>query len=116
MVTKHRGRKAKVPTTELGIFIQKRLDTMNLTRTNLAKLLQVSTSTIVRMLNGYTKVIQQVRPEAICEALELDKMNRRAFLQIASRAGFALVTQAKGPTIVRHKINLDLADDYARDL
>ena len=112
-----RGRHAKIPTTELGLFIQQRLDTMNITRTELAKRLKVSASTIVRMLNGDTRVIQRVRPENICEALELDEMNRRSFFKLASSAGFALATGAIIPkVIIRHTIDLDLANHQAKFL
>src|SRR5947209_2736014 len=117
MSGKHRGPKSKFPTTDLGIFIQKRLDVMNMTRAELAKRLHVSPSTIVRMLNGDTKVIQQVRPESLCEALELDKVNRREFLKIVSATGFALATGSIAPkTIVRSRIDLDFADDHLKAL
>src|SRR5260221_14011325 len=117
MHSKRRGPKAKIPTNELGLFVQKHLDTMNITRTELAKRLQVSASTIVRMLNGDTRVIQRVRPENICEALELDEMNRRKFLKIASAAGFALATGKTAPeVIVRYKTDIDLVDDHLKAL
>jgi len=90
---------------------------MNITRAELAKRLQVSASTIVRMLNGDTKVIQKISPESISNALELDEMERRAFLKIASTAGFALATGvATSKAVLRYKIDLDMADGYVESL
>jgi hypothetical protein len=117
MHSKRRGPKAKIPTTEFGLFVQQHLDTMNITRAELAKRLKVSAATVVRMLNGDTSVIQRVRPENICEALGLDEMNRRKFLEIASAASFALATGRVAPeVIVRHKTDIDLVDDHLKTL
>ncbi len=117
MPTRHRGRQARIPKTELGTFIHQRLEALNMTRTELGKRLGVSASTIGRMLHGDTKVIQRVTPESISNALELDDVNRRAFLKIAGTAGFALTTGAVAPkVIVRRTIDLDLADHQAKFL
>ncbi len=44
--TNRRGRPTITPTTQLGVFLQKRLDELGLTRRVLAKRLGVSSSTI----------------------------------------------------------------------
>ena len=111
-----RGRRATTPSTPLGMFIQSRLDRAGMTRTNLAKRLRVSSSTIGRLLNGDTRVVQRMSAESICTALELDEIDRRSFLKLASAASasaFAFATGAVPSKLSKDAIDLDLANDHA---
>lgn len=113
-LSSRRGRRRHPPTTELGTFIQEQLDSIGMTRSKLAALLHVSPSTIGRLLNGDTKVIQRVSGESICDALGLDDMKRRDFLRLVSAAGtFALATGATAPKTTKYRVDLDMANDYA---
>ncbi len=117
--TNRRGRPTIAPTTQSGIFLQKKLDELRLTRRSLAKRLGVSSSTVGRLLNGDTRVVQRISAEAICEALGLDEVQRRDFLKIIGAAGagtFALPTGADAPRTVKYKVDLDLLNDYADSL
>lgn len=118
MATVRRGRKAKVPKTELGIFLQKHLDSRGLTRAEFAKRLGVSPPTIARMLNGDTKVIhsQQIHVESISNVLGLDEAERQTFLKIVGGASFALTTGTQAPATLKYHIDLDLAEDHAQTL
>lgn len=110
-----RGRKAAPPPNELAACIQKHLDTLGLTRAELAKRLNVSPSTIGRLLNGDTRVVQRVSAERICEVLGLDEMERRAFLKLAgevSAASFAMATGTLFPKVLDQTMNLEFADSH----
>lgn len=114
-----RGRRATTPTTELGCWLQQQLDLIPLSRAEFARRLHVSPSTISRLLNGDTRVVQKVSVEGICEVLRLEEMDRRIFLQLVATATtetFAFATGAQVPTIKKQKIDLDLADDHAEAL
>src|SRR5712691_5122762 len=111
-----RGRRSSPPRTELGLFIQKCIDRLGITRTELAQRLHVSPSTVGRLLNGDTRVVQRISAESICDALQLDEMDRRSFLKLASAAGvstFAFATGSQMPKLSRSKIDLELAEDHA---
>lgn len=111
-----RGRRANVPATALGTWLQERLDVLHITRTELARRLHVSPATVGRLLNGNIRVVQRVSAEGLCNALEMNDMDRREFLQrvsAASAATFAFATGATPPTVQKHKIDLDLANDHA---
>ena len=111
-----RGRSASFPSTPLGMFIQARLDGSGITRTELARRLHVSPSTVSRLLNGDTRVVQRISAESICDALELDEMDRRDFLKlagVASASTFAFATGAAASKSSRSAVDLDLANDHA---
>lgn len=114
-----RGRRPLTPTTKLGVWLQQQLDLIPLTRAEFAKRLYVSPSTVGRLLNGDTRVVQKVSVESICEALRLEEIDRRVFLQLVATATtetFAFATGAQAPTMKKQKIDLDLADDHAEAL
>jgi transcriptional regulator with XRE-family HTH domain len=111
-----RGRHASLPSIPLGMFIQTRLDGSNKTRTELARRLHVSPSTVGRLLNGDTRVVQRISAESICDALELDEMDRRDFMKLvgsASASTFAFATGAAASKTSKSAIDLDLANDHA---
>lgn len=113
------GRRVTSPATELGKFIQQRLDSMRITRVEFARRMGVSPSTVGRLLNGETRVVQRVSAQGICEILALDDTNRRTFLQLvgkASTATFALATGTAIPKTPKYKIDLELAEDHANAL
>jgi len=117
IASRRRGRRAKVSRTELGSFIQKRLDTIGMTRVEMAKQLQVSPSTVGRLLNGDTKVVQRVSADGIVTMLKLNDMQRREFLKLVGVIGagtFALPIGEPKPAMDR--IDLDMAEDYAEAL
>ncbi len=114
-----RGRRANVPTTALGTWLQQRLDALSITRIEFARRLHVSPSTVGRLLNGDTRVVQRVSAEGICRALELGDMDRREFLRlmgVASAETFAFATGATTPRVQKYKVDLDLANDHANAL
>jgi len=114
-----RGRRITSPATDLGKFIQQRLDSLGITRVEFARRLGVSPSTVGRLLNGETRIVQRVSTEGICEVLELDEIDRRTFLQLigaASTATFALATGMAMPKTPKYKIDLELAEDHANAL
>jgi transcriptional regulator with XRE-family HTH domain len=114
-----RGRRVTSPATELGKFMQQRLDSLRITRVEFARRLRVSPSTIGRLLNGETRIVQRVSAQGICEVLALDETDRRTFLQLigqASTATFALATGTAIPKTPKYKIDLELAEDHANAL
>lgn len=114
-----RGRRSSTPITELGLCIQRHLDCLGKTRAELARRLHVSPSTVGRLLNGDTRIVQHVSVENICDALELNEIDRRTFLNlvgVASATGFALATGAKPARTTEKHIDLDLADDHMNAL
>jgi transcriptional regulator with XRE-family HTH domain len=114
-----RGRPTKASTTELGTFIQKRLDAIGITRVEIAKQLQVSPSTIGRLLNGDTKVVQRVSAEDLSKVLRLNDMQRGEFLKLVGVIGagtFALPIGGGGQQTAKDQIDLDMANDYAEAL
>ncbi len=111
-----RGRRSTLPTTDLGKFIQQKLDSMKITRAQFAEKLGVSPATIGRLLNGDTKVVRSVNVQGMYEALELDDMDRRTFLQVigaATSATFALATGVSVPKTARYRVDPDLISDHA---
>lgn len=105
-----RGRSAKAPPTNLGAFMQKQLRLRNITRTQLAKQLQVSPSTVSRLLNGETHLVQRMSAEGICQVLGFDEMTRKAFFDVLRSEGretFALATGGTAPAILKYTIDLD---------
>jgi transcriptional regulator with XRE-family HTH domain len=117
-----RGRRSSTPSTELGLCIQQHLDRLGITRTELAKRLHVSPSTVGRLLNGDTRVVQRVSVENICNALELNEIDRRVFLKLAGVASAGTFALATGAYVTRSTqsqektIDLDLAEDHANTL
>src|SRR5579859_1371190 len=111
-----RGRRSSQPRTELGLLIQKHIDRLGITRAELAQRLHVSSSTVGRLLNGDTRVVQRMSALSICDALELDEMDRREFMKlagVASASTFAFATGAQMPKLSRSRIDLELAEDHA---
>lgn len=111
-----RGRRSSQPRTELGLLIQKHIDHLGITRAELAQRLHVSSSTVGRLLNGDTRVVQRVSAESICDALGLDEMDRREFMKLAggvSAATFAFATGASASKLSKSLVDLDLANDHA---
>jgi len=115
-----RGRRSSQPRTELGLLIQKHIDRLGITRAELAQRLHVSSSTVGRLLNGDTRVVQRMSAISICDALGLDEMDRREFMKlagVASASTFAFATGAtKQKALLRYKIDLDLAEDHLKIL
>ncbi len=111
-----RGRRSSSPRTEPGLYIQKRIDRLGITRTELAQRLHVSPSTVGRLLNGDTRVVQRVSAESISDALELDEMDRRDFMKLvgaASTSTFAFATGVVASKTSKSAVDLDLANDHA---
>lgn len=111
-----RGRKSSQPRTELGLYIQKHIDRLGITRAELAQRLHVSSSTVGRLLNGDTRVVQRMSAISICDALDLDEMDRREFMKLASAASastFAFATGASASKTSKSLVDLDLANDHA---
>lgn len=118
VVRRHRGRPPHAPTTPLGSFLLDQMRTAGVCRTELARRLAISTTTLSRLLRGQTTGARRVTESAMCEALGLTGVKRREFLRLARQAGaLALAAGVMTPAQTKYAgLDLDLVDDRVAEL
>jgi plasmid maintenance system antidote protein VapI len=106
-----RGRKAAEPGTDMGRFLVEHLDARGMKRSDLAKAINVTPSTITRFIQGNIAVISADSRERIIRELGLDEASRLEFNR--------LTVQRQRADISVHKfshIDLDKLTEYLQKL
>lgn len=119
--TTRRGRPYVSSTTALGAFIRKCLAKQRVTQKCIAPQLGMTPSRLSRLIAGKVTFTRPIATERWCRVLGLDEMNRKQFLELvaAAAASFALAsggTPVTVPSVRKHHLDLDLANDLATTL
>ena len=107
-----RGRSAKPPKTDLGKFLQERLNATKIKRSELARQLNVPASTVTRIMNGAIADFRSELKERLCFVLALNENERNEFYRLAP--GRMLVM---GASLLKYmRINLDKFNCHVAEL
>lgn len=82
---------------KFGRFLETRLRSMGRSQSWLARQLKVAPSTISRLARGKLATTHKVDVDSMCRALELDVMDRRAFLALAAEASLLPIVYRVAP-------------------
>lgn len=85
------------PILEFGRFLEARLRAMDRSQSWLARQLKVAPSTISRLARGKLATTHTVDVDSMCRALELNVMDRRAFLALAAAASLLPIVYRNVP-------------------
>jgi transcriptional regulator with XRE-family HTH domain len=86
-----------------GRFLTERLRAIGASQSWLARQIKVAPSTISRLARGKLTTTHRVEPQALCRALDLSAVDRRAFLALAAEAYLMPLVFQRAPAQLRFR-------------